>query len=95
MSFADQMLNLRRQIDEMHATRMSMLLRLRQFRTELTKNMAHRMGEMRKSFSEQCMTARSARQAFKSHNRARVGEMLHAFGSDRLAGRRHFMSRHA
>jgi len=95
MSFADQMLNLRREIEDMRASRMAMMHRMKRFRTDLRNRMARSMGQMHKAFSEQCRHARTARHLFMTRNRDTVGEMIQAFSTDRMAGHRNFMSKHA
>jgi len=95
MSFADQMLNLRREIEDMRESRMAMIHRMKRFRTDLRNRIARGMGQMRKAFAEQSMHARSARHLFITHNRETVGEMIQAFSIDRMAGRRNFTSKRA
>ncbi|HYB90223.1 MAG TPA: hypothetical protein VEC38_04170 [Candidatus Binataceae bacterium] len=95
MPFANDMLNLRREIDSLHAARMAMMHRLNRFRSDLRKNMSRNMSEMRKMFARESARARAARDAFNSHNREMVGTMIGGFGSERGAGHRNFFGKRA
>jgi len=90
MSFAEDMLNLRHEIDSLHSARMGMVHRLRRFRTDLRKSMARNMADMHKAFNRECARARAARNAFTSGNREMVEEMVGAFNAERAAAHRHF-----
>ena len=95
MSFAEDMLNLRHEIDSLHATRMALMHRMNRFRTELRKSTARSVAEMHRAFTKECARARTARHAFISHNQGMVEEMLDAFRAERFAGRRNFMGKRA
>ena len=92
MSLAQDMLNLRHEIDGLHAARREMMNRLERFRTDLRRSMAHSVGEMRRAFMRDCAEARAVRRAFIAHNHEVVGAMLGAFGTERAAARRNFRS---
>ncbi len=95
MEFASDMLNLRREIDNLQATRAAMMKGLNQFNCELKKSMAQKMSEIHHMFAEESARARTARHAFNKNNRHMVGRMMAAFGSERYAARCNFMGRSA
>jgi len=95
MSLADDMLNLRREIDSLHAARMALMHRMNRFRAELRKSTARSIAEMHKAFTKECARARTARHAFISHNQGIVEGMLGAFRTERFAAHRNFMGKRA
>lgn len=92
MEFANDMLNLRREIDNMSAARAAMMNGLHNFSFELRKGMAQKMSEVRGMLAPGAH-GRAVRRAFNSHNRRMVGEMIAAFGGERSAARRNFLGR--
>ena len=90
MRFADDMMNLRREIDSLHAARKAMVHRLNRFRADLRKNMARSMAEVHKALGKECARARAARHAFTAHNQEIVSHMLGMFGAERATARRNF-----
>lgn len=95
MRFADDMMNLRREIDSLHAARKAMVHRLNRFRADLRKNMARSMAELHKALDKECARAKAARHAFTAHNRDMVCQMLGVFGAERSAARRNFRGKRA
>jgi hypothetical protein len=95
MSFANDMLNLRHEIDGLHAARTAMVHRLSRFRANLNKSMARRVAEMRRAFDRECSRARATRHAFAAHNRQKVDEMLGAFNGERATAHRNFLGKRA
>ncbi len=95
MSYAEDMLNLRQEIDGMHAARTALIHRLNRFRADLHKSMARSMADMRKAFSRECTRARAARHTFVSHNHEMVAGMLGGFSAERAAAHRNFRGKRA
>lgn len=95
MSFANDMLNLRHEIDGLHAARMAMVHRLGRFRANLNKSMARRLAEMRRVFDRECSRARATRHAFAAHNRQKMGQMLSIFNGERATAHRNFFGKRA
>lgn len=95
MPLADDMMNLRREIDGLHAARKAMMHRLSRFRMHLKKDMARSMAELRRAFNHECTRARAARHAFSAHNHEMVSHMLEAFGAERAAAHRNFRGKRA
>ncbi len=91
MEFASDMLNLRREIDDLRATRAAMMKGLNQFNRELKKSMARKMSEMRHMRAEESALARAVRHAFNIRDQHVAGHMIAAFGSERYAARCNFM----
>ena len=95
MPLGDEMINLRREIDSLHAARKAMVHRLNRFRADLRKNMARGMAELHRAFGKECARARAARHAFSAHNQDMVSQMLGAFSADRAAAHRNFRGKRA
>lgn len=95
MHLANDMLNLRRQIDDLRAARSGMISGMRQFSRELRKSVAIQMAEMHRRFAEECARAHSARSAFNRHNQHMVHQMIGAFRTERHAARRNFLGKSA
>ncbi len=95
MEFANDMRNLRHEIDHMRGARGEMMKNLHAFATGLCDSVARQMSEMHSSFAEEAARARMARGAFASHNRRMVGEMMAMFGAERIAARRNFFGKGA
>ena len=95
MPLADEMMNLRREIDGLHAARKAMVHRLNGFRADLRKNMARSMADLHNAFDTECAGARAARHAFAAHNQSLVNQMLGAFSADRATARRNFRGKRA
>jgi hypothetical protein len=95
MSYAEDMLNLRHEIDGMHAARTALIHRLNRFCADLHKSMARSLAEARKAFHRECARARVARHAFVSHNHEMVEGLLGAFGAERTAANRNFRGNRA
>ncbi len=90
MHFASDMMNLRREIDDWHAARETMINGLRQFRAHLRRSAAGKMAQMRKALAEECARSQAARHAFITQNRSTIGEMMAALGAERSAACRNF-----
>lgn len=90
MSFANDMLSLRHEIDSMHAARMAMMHKMSRFRAEVRKSVARSMSERHREFPDLCFRARSARNEFVAENHRMVSAMLGAFGAERSAGHDNF-----
>lgn len=90
MPFAYDMLNLRHEIDSLHAARKALVQRMNRFRSELRKNTTRSMAETHKTFARECARARTARHEFISHNHQFVEQMLDAFHTERMAAHRNF-----
>jgi len=95
MSLADDMLNLRHEINSLHAARMALMHRMNRFRADLRKNTVRSVAEMRRLLTKECARARTARRAFISHNQETVRGMLGAFRAERFAAHRNFMGKRA
>jgi len=95
MPLADEMMNLRREIDSLHAARKAMVNRLNRFRVDLRKNMTRRMTDLRSAFKKECARARAARHAFSAHNQDMVSQMLGAFSAERATAHRNFRGKRA
>ncbi|MFZ0889054.1 MAG: hypothetical protein WA005_11420 [Candidatus Binataceae bacterium] len=95
MPFAEDMMNLRREIDSSHSARKAMMHRLYRFRADLRKNMARNMAELRKSFDKECARARAARHACSARNHNMVGQMLGTFSAERATAHRNFRGKRA
>ncbi len=95
MPLANEMTNLRREIDGLHTARKAMVHRLNRFRADLRKNMARRMANLNNAFDRECARARAARQAFAAHNQDVISQMLGAFSADRATARRNFRGKRA
>ncbi len=95
MPLADEMMNLRREIDSLHAARKAMVHRLNRFRVDLRKNMARSMAELHRAFSKECARARAARHAFSAHNQDMVSQTLGAFSAERATAHRNFRGKRA
>jgi di/tripeptidase len=95
MPLAEEMMNLRREIDGLHAARKAMVHRLDRFRAELRKTMARRMANLHNAFDRECARARAARHAFTAHNQDMVSHMLAGFSAERAAARRNFRGKRA
>lgn len=95
MEFANDMRNLRHSIDQMRATRGEMIDRLHAFAAALSDGVALEMSEMHSAFARESARARMARSEFATHNRRMVGEMMAAFGGERMAARANFFGQGA
>jgi hypothetical protein len=95
MPFADDMMNLRHEIDSLHAARKAMRHRLNRFRADLRKNMARSMAEFHRAFNKECARAGAARHAFGAHNQDMVSHMLGAFSAERATAHRNFRGKRA
>jgi hypothetical protein len=93
MSFADDMMNLRHEIDSLHASRKAMMHRLNRFRADLRKNMTRSMTEFHKTFNKGCARTRAARHAFAAHNQDMVSQMLGALSTERAVAHRNFLGK--
>jgi hypothetical protein len=91
MEFANEMLNLRREIGELRAARAAMMKGLRHFNFELKNGMEQKMSQIHDAFARECASARAARETFNLHNRQVVSTMIGAFAGERSAARRNFM----
>jgi len=95
MPLANEMMNLRREIDGLHAGRKAMVHRLNRFRADLRKNMARRMANLNNAFDRECAHARAARHAFTAHNQDVISQMLGAFSTERATAGRNFRGKRA
>jgi hypothetical protein len=95
MPFANDMAELRHEIDTLHARRMAMMHRLGRFRSELHKTIGRTMHERHKAFAKECARGQAAREEFAAENHQMVEELLAGFASERSAGHRHFFGKRA
>ncbi len=95
MHFANDMMNLRHEIDTLRRDRRKMVDRLHRFSSTLHSDTAKMLSAMRKAMSEEQAKLREMRCSFNAENQRGIHDMMHALHGERARARRNFMGKKA
>jgi hypothetical protein len=93
MNFANDMMNLRHEIDGLSRERRKMIDRLHRFGNMLRSDTAKMLSAMRKAMHDEHARMREARGNFNASNQRAIHDMMHGLHAERMRARRHFMGK--
>ncbi len=94
MSLANDMTNLRREIDELRNGRAALRRRLSHFATDLAHSMARQRADFRHKHGEETAHMKAMLSDFAANCTKTIGHMLREFRRENTAARHAFFGRH-
>ena len=93
MHFANDMMNLRHEIDVLSRERRKMVDRLHRFGRALQSDTAKMLSAMREAMHDEHAKMRQLRGSFNAENRQGIRDMMRRLNGERMRARRNFMGK--